>query len=568
MKRNWRAGNRVSLLENGEAYYPRVFECIAQARHEVIIETFILFEDKVGLELRRHLIEAAGRGVKVALTIDGWGSPDLSRSFIDGLTQAGVALHIFDPAPRLWRRLSLFRRLHRKIVVIDGERAFIGGINFSADHLGDFGPEAKQDYAVELLGPIVEDIHRFALRAIRPARFFGGAWPWRAAQAQPEPPLQGRPLSREDAARSAGDALPAPGDPTAASASVSPAGRGMAQGQAAEQAGPAGPAHQAYQAHEVHEVHQAPPAHQVGGVTLADAASPPRPPGAPRHWWQRRAAAPAPAALPHAGSAQALLVTRDNRRHLDDIERQYRLAIRAAKREVIIANAYFFPGLRLLRDLRAAARRGVKVTLILQGQPDMAIVTFGARMLYPYLLDAGVQIFEYCRRPLHGKVALADDEWATVGSSNLDPLSLSLNLEANVVLLDRGFNQHLRERLQALMREHCREIQPADAPKRGGLRLMLSVIAFHLLRRFPRWAQLLPEHKPRVKPVRPAGVPAADDAAQPSGTAAAAALDPAAEGAAPAPASTPAPAAVASAFIPSDPARPAGRAGPLDQQAA
>lgn len=478
MKRNWRSGNRVSLLENGEAYYPRVFECIQQARHEVIIETFILFEDKVGLALRRHLIDAAERGVKVALTIDGWGSPDLSREFIDGLTQAGVALHIFDPAPRLWRRLSLFRRLHRKIVVIDGERAFIGGINFSADHLGDFGPEAKQDYAVELQGPIVEDIHRFALRAIRPARFFGGAWPWRDAQVQAEPAGCRHPPSREDAARSAGDALPAPGG-----------------------------------AH--------PGVHQTGGVVLAD---PPGRPGAPRHWWQRRAAASAeaPASQPAAGSAQALLVTRDNRRHLDDIERQYRLAIRAARREVIIANAYFFPGLRLLRDLRAAARRGVKVTLILQGQPDMAIVTFAARMLYPYLLDAGVTIHEYCRRPLHGKVALADDEWATVGSSNLDPLSLSLNLEANVVLLDRGFNQHLRERLQALMREHCRQIAPQDAPKRGGLRLVASVIAFHLLRRFPRWAQLLPEHRPRVKPVRPADgeMTAVPAAAMAAGTAA------------------------------------------------
>lgn len=457
MKRNWRPGNKVTLLENGEGYYPRVFECIQQARHEVIIETFILFEDKVGVELRRHLIDAASRGVKVALTIDGWGSPDLSRDFIDGLTRAGVALHVFDPAPRLWRRLSLFRRLHRKIVVIDGERAFIGGINFSADHLGDFGPEAKQDYAVELQGPIVEDIHRFALRAIRPARSFGGAWPWRAAEAAAAP---GPTDSRDEAARSAGDALPPPGAPLPA--------------------------------------RQPAAARQLGSVTAAAAA-----PGA-RHWWQRRPPAAAPAQQPQAGGAQALLVTRDNRRHLDDIERQYRLAIRAAKREVIIANAYFFPGLRLLRDLRAAARRGVKVTLILQGQPDMAIVTFGARMLYPYLLEAGVTVYEYCRRPLHGKVALADDEWATVGSSNLDPLSLSLNLEANVILLDREFNQHLRSRLQALMTEHCRKVEPGDVPRRGSWRLGLSVIAFHLLRRFPRWAQLLPEHKPLVKPVRPA----------------------------------------------------------------
>ena len=496
MKRAWRPGNRVTLLENGEAYYPRVFECIAQARHEVIIETFILFEDKVGLALRRHLIDAAERGVKVALTIDGWGSPDLSRGFIDGLTAAGVALHVFDPAPKLYRRLSLFRRLHRKIVVIDGERAFIGGINFSADHLGDYGPEAKQDYAVELQGPIVEDIHRFALRAVRPARFFRGAWPWRATAGESDPGS----AARQEAVRTAGDALPQPSGTSAPAGSAATAGRAgvsCAPGMSAPSPSAAMPAGAATAA-----------LHQAGAVGWVDrptrAAGPPTAsPAAARHWWQRRAPAAAPAAQPHAGTAQALLVTRDNRHHLNDIERQYRLAIRAARHEVIIANAYFFPGLRLLHDLRAAARRGVKVQLILQGQPDMAIVTFGARMLYPYLLEAGVTIHEYCRRPLHGKVALADDEWATVGSSNLDPLSLSLNLEANVVLRDRAFNQHLRERLQALMREHCSEIRREDVPRPSGWRLGLSLIAFHLLRHFPRWAQLLPQHRPRVKAVTP-----------------------------------------------------------------
>jgi cardiolipin synthase len=109
----------------------------------------------------------------------------------------------------------------------------------------------------------------------------------------------------------------------------------------------------------------------------------------------------------------------------------------------VIANAYFFPGYRLLKEMRHAARRGVDVRLILQGEPDMAIVKTAASMLYHHLLDAGVRIYEYCERPLHGKVAVIDDEWATVGSSNLDPLSLSLNLEANVVIRDRVFNQEL-----------------------------------------------------------------------------------------------------------------------------
>ena len=81
----------------------------------------------------------------------------------------------------------------------------------------------------------------------------------------------------------------------------------------------------------------------------------------------------------------------------------------------------------------------MKVSLIFQGEPDMQVALSAARSLYRHLVDAGVRIHEYCERPFHGKVALIDDDWATVGSSNLDPLSLSLNLEANVFIRDAGF---------------------------------------------------------------------------------------------------------------------------------
>ncbi|WP_233218241.1 phospholipase D-like domain-containing protein, partial [Roseateles chitinivorans] len=161
MKRpDWTSGNRIELLENGEEYFPAVFAAIESAREEVLIETFILFEDKVGLALREVLIAAARRGVRVDMTVDGFGSPELSEGFVRGLTEAGVRLHVFDPPPRLSRRLKPFRRLHRKIVVVDGATGFIGGINFSADHLIDFGPEAKQDYAVRVQGPVVAQLRR------------------------------------------------------------------------------------------------------------------------------------------------------------------------------------------------------------------------------------------------------------------------------------------------------------------------------------------------------------------------------------------------------------------------
>lgn len=109
----------------------------------------------------------------------------------------------------------------------------------------------------------------------------------------------------------------------------------------------------------------------------------------------------------------------------------------------------------------------------------MPIVRVGARLLYNYLVKGGVQVFEYRRRPLHGKVALMDDHWATVGSSNLDPLSLSLNLEANVIIHDRNFNQTLRDNLNGIIAADCQQVDETMLPKRTWWNLTKSVLAFH-----------------------------------------------------------------------------------------
>jgi cardiolipin synthase len=268
----------------------------------------------------------------------------------------------------------------------------VGGINYSVDHMIESGPKSKQDYAVELTGPIVSEIHRFVLHAIA-----------------------------------------------------------------------------------------------VGGKGAG--------------WFRRRLKAAHDDRTTHTGEADLLFVTRDNRRHTNDIERHYRAAIRAARQRVVIANAYFFPGYRLIKEMRRAARRGVDVRLILQGEPDMPIVKVAASMLYHHLLNAGVRIYEYCERPLHGKVALMDDRWSTVGSSNLDPLSLSLNLEANVVVRDEAFNAVLSGKLEELMRTSCKQVQTSDLTEWSGWRLVRSFFIFHLLRWYPAWVGWLPRHAPRLTPV-------------------------------------------------------------------
>lgn len=393
MKDKWRDGNDVKLLINGEEFFPAVFECIRQATTEILLETFILEEDEVGFELQRELIAAAQRGVSIDITVDDYGTWDLSTEFTDAMAAAGIRLHIFDPLPKLWGvRLNLFRRLHRKLIVIDRSIAFVGGINFSYDHLIRSGADAKQDYAVKIRGPVVADIHQACMLLLL------------------------RACSRKE-----------------------------------------------------------------------------------RREFFHNARAIIP---PVEGNVRVLAVARDNNGHKRDIERQYLLAARLAQKRLLIANAYFFPGYRLLRELRRAAMRDVDVTLILQGQPDMPWVTSLSRLLYSYLLRSGVKIYEYTARPLHGKVALMDDKWATVGSSNLDPLSLSLNLEANVIIEDEGFNQHLYENLNNIIKQDCQKLNMKTARRGYWWRTPLIFLSFHFLRKFPTIMGWLPAHAHELKLVK------------------------------------------------------------------
>ncbi len=163
----------------------------------------------------------------------------------------------------------------------------------------------------------------------------------------------------------------------------------------------------------------------------------------------------------------AAFVVRDNFRQRRAIERAYIEAIRAADRRVDIAVPYFYPGRAFRRSLRRAARRGVQVRLLLQGKVDYRIAAMAARALYDELRGWGVRIYEYTPAFLHAKVAVVDGEWATVGSSNIDPLSLLLNLEANVVVHDGEFAAALGQRFDEAI---AVSQEVGGEPTRQGLR--------------------------------------------------------------------------------------------------
>jgi cardiolipin synthase len=206
--------------------------------------------------------------------------------------------------------------------------------------------------------------------------------------------------------------------------------------------------------------------------------------------------------------AQVLFAIRDNDGHPTDIETLYRLGIRHAKRRVVLANAYFFPGYRFIRELARAAARGVDVQLIMQGNPDRLLSVGAASIVYDDLLAAGVKVYRFTERPLHAKVGIVDDAWATVGSSNLDPISLGLNLEANLFIRDEPFTSELRASLDRLIARSCELVEPDDLPAKSGWRRLLLTAAYHLTRRMSSWGRRMNDAQ-RLEPMRPgAGISA------------------------------------------------------------
>ncbi|HEX9278177.1 MAG TPA: cardiolipin synthase ClsB [Casimicrobiaceae bacterium] len=182
------------------------------------------------------------------------------------------------------------------------------------------------------------------------------------------------------------------------------------------------------------------------------------------------------------GTQTAKFVIRDNLRHRRDIEQAYLAAIRRAKREIVIANSYFFPGITFRRALADATARGVVVTLILQAKVEYVLLHFASRAMYGQLLDAGVIIQEYHKSMLHAKVAVIDDHWATVGSSNIDPYSLLMAREANVFVRDRGFAGELKHALADMVKAGARPVAPQHWKSRSRLYKAAIWVAYGIVR--------------------------------------------------------------------------------------
>ncbi len=392
LKLRWREGNAIRLLRSGAEYFPALIGAIDAARHSVHLETYIFNLDDTGRSVIDSLRRAVLRGVKVRVVLDGFGCNDTARDVCALLTEVGVRHRVYRPEPSGLRQahfdLRRLRRMHRKTCVVDAAVGFVGGINI-LDDCEDVpddgkGPKPRFDFAVEMRGPIVNDL-------IHAQRTLWLRMSWR----------------RTDDAEGF---------------------------------------YRRFQ--------------RWGGRLLTRR--------------QRNY-------QPLANGMRAAMVLRDNLRFRQRIEDVYLVALARAKSEVLIANAYFFPGRRLRKALRAAAARGVKVRLLLQGRAEYAMQYRACRYMYNDLLADGMEIYEYMASYLHAKVAVID-HYAMVGSSNLDPFSLLLAREANVFIDEASFAGELRQALEMQMDGDARVVTAEHLKKRNIMQRTLDAVSYLMLR--------------------------------------------------------------------------------------
>ena len=404
MNRALRPDHRLTLLKGSGALFPAMIEAITGARAQVLLETYIFQFDRSVLGVAQALEQAAARGVAVRVVVDGVGTGSVPAEWQKRWRAAGVQWAVFNPA-RGWRLLlpKRWRRMHRKLCVVDGDTAFCGGINLLDDYYDPNHGELDQprfDFAVRVNGPLVADVHDTMTRL------------WARLQ-----------VAREARERDFEGALKAV--------------------RAAARAGT-----------------------DMGTVEPTEPASVTRP----------RAA---------GEGALASLVLRDNVRFRRSIEGIYRVSIAQARSEILIANAYFIPGVQLQRALLRAAKRGVRITLLLQAKYEYFMQYHASRAVYGVMLNAGIQIIEYEPSFLHAKVAVmdaADGALATVGSSNLDPLSLLLAREANVFVRDDTFAAELRAHLVDAIAHHGRRVDPTEHERRPVVTRGLTWVAYGVMR--------------------------------------------------------------------------------------
>ncbi|ANF58829.1 cardiolipin synthase [Halotalea alkalilenta] len=327
-------GNQVRLLVDGEATFAAIFAAIERAERQVLVQFFTIADDALGRRLFDALLARAAKGVEVYLLCDEIGSHGLPSAHLERLRAGGVKAYKFVTQSGFgFNRFQINFRNHRKLVVVDGEQAFIGGHNVSLLYLGAKPPLAPwRDTHIALEGPVVGCLQYT----------FAEDWYWSAGEL---PTLCVPP--RRDA------------------------------GQMRCQALPFGPA-------DIYETCM---------LSLVE-------------------------------------------------------AINRARRRLWLTTPYLVPDEAVSAALTLAVQRGVEVRILVPSRPDHLIVYLASQFCARQAVHDGIEIYRYLPGFIHQKVWLVDDDFAVIGSANLDNRSLRLNFEQMVAVFDQGFASEVAAMLE------------------------------------------------------------------------------------------------------------------------
>jgi len=360
-------GNKVTLLSDGPAAYAAMFKIIQNAKDHINLESYIIEDDETGRKFADLLLQKQAQGVQVNIIYDSLGSMKSPASFFQRLRDGGVQVVEFNPVNPLksggdW---ALTHRDHRKILIVDGTFAIMGGINISKVYSSSplkrrqnkNAPIRWRDTDIQIEGPAVAEFQKLFL----------DTW-----QKQKGPELSGQNYFPGQA----------PTNGISALTTSFPAGKTQ--------------------------------------ETNSNA-------------------------LKEAGTALVRVIgsTPGETNRIPFIV--YVSTISFAEHSIHMTNSYFIPDDQIVKALSEAAGRGVDVKILLPGVTDSKLALYAQRYYYSGLLKAGVKIYEHNSSLLHAKTAVIDKVWSTVGSTNMDYLSLLNNDEVNAVILSRDFASEMEK---------------------------------------------------------------------------------------------------------------------------
>ncbi|MBL7851133.1 MAG: hypothetical protein JNN04_09540 [Cyclobacteriaceae bacterium] len=337
------AHNRVQLVHGGKDYFDIAEELIDGAVHSIHFQTYIFEHDHTGHRFSDALVRAAFRNVRVYLMLDGYASADLDPSFVQRWRESGIHFRWFQPIVK-GKDFYLGRRMHHKILVVDGLHSLVGGVNISNRYNDLPGQRAWLDFAIHIRGEASIELYNRCVemwtKTIWKKIGVPGLFNWRSV------------LTPED---------------------------------------------EAYTRIRIND-------------------------------WVR---------------------------NKNQISRSYLEMFHRANDQITILSSYFMPGMVLRRQIDHAARRGVTIRVILTSRSDVHLSKSAERYLYPWLLERNVEIYEYRRTVLHGKMATYDRQWATIGSYNVNNISAYASIELNVDVHNASFANSVQHALDRIILDDC-----------------------------------------------------------------------------------------------------------------